>query len=147
MRDIPEQFGNLKLHCPTACESCEYFNSVHGEGTSVLILTRNRSLRDAIQRESRHGDVPVRFASSEYECSAMLNRYHPDYIVADCALGQSRIQDLCRHLSQDDRVPFTKIILTSKNEHVKDCFEGRIFGWIRKPFTFLQLRCLIGQAE
>ena len=70
-----------------------------------------------------------------------------DFVVLDCSLGTTRVQELCRHLDADLRVPFTKIILTSGSKPVQDCFEGRIFGWIKKPFTFLQLRCCLGQAE
>lgn len=147
MRDIPEHFGHLKLHCTTACEDCDYYHRVQGQGTSVLVVTRNSRLREQIEQEAQHGDVPIRFVTSEYECSALLHHYRPDYIVLDCALGASRVQAMCQHLNRDERIPFTKIILTSKSEKIRDCFEGTIFGWIKKPFTFVQLRCCLGQAE
>jgi excisionase family DNA binding protein len=147
MRDIPEQFGLLKLHCANACENCSYYHIVHGQGTLVLIVTRNQRLVEQIRAESEGGDVSLRFASGEYECSAVLDQFRPDFVVLDCSLGASRVQELCRHLAGDVRIPFTKIILTSGSESVKDCYEGQIFGWIKKPFTFLQLRCCLGQAE
>lgn len=147
MRDIPDQFGPLKLHCKTACKECEYYHQVRGVGTSVLVLARNRRQLEALERDSQGGDVQIRFAGSEYECSALITGFRPDYVVLDCAFGQSRINQLCGALSRDERIPFTKIILTSENKDVSDCHDGRIFGWIKKPFSFRELRCCLGQAE
>lgn len=147
MRDIPEQFGHLKLHCHSDCNACDYYEKVRGQGTSVLLVTRNRHLRYSMLSEARKADIIVRGASDEYECATILDEFRPDYIVLDGTFGRKRTQDICRHLSSDKRIPFTKIILTSREDFNKDCFEGRIFCWIEKPFTFAQLRCCLGQAE
>ena len=147
MRDIPEQFGHLKLQCHSNCSDCDYFEKVIGQGTSVLIVTRNRHLQHSVLGDAKKADVILQIVSDEYECAAILDKFRPDYIVVDCASGKTRTEDICRHLSNDERIPFTKIILTSRNDYNKNCFEGRIFGWIKKPFTFTQLRCCLGKAE
>lgn len=147
MRDLPEEFGHLKLHCKTDCIDCEYFHAVQGKATSVLVVTRNNRLREQVESEARGHDMVLRFVDSEYDCAAVINEFRPDYVVIDCSCGASRAREMCRHLSRDERIPFTKIILSSHSENIKDCYDGRIFGWIKKPFTFTQLRCCIGQAE
>ncbi|MBU0984621.1 MAG: excisionase family DNA-binding protein [candidate division Zixibacteria bacterium] len=143
MRDIPEQFGTLKLHCHASCTSCEYYKLMQGRGTSTLIVSRNRRLADTLQDEANDRDLILRFASSEYECGAIIDKFRPDYVVVDCSFGASRTRDICRHLSSDERIPFTRIFLTSRNADIRDCCDGEIFGWIKKPFTFTQLKdCL-----
>ncbi len=147
LREISEEFGYLTPHCHSECEDCEYYGIVRDEGTQVLIVTRNSKLRDSLTEEAEGGDVVMQFADSEYQCASILHAFRPDYVVLDCALGRNRTQEMCRYLSTDERIPFTKIILTSRSADVEDCFDGRIFGWIKKPFTFQQLRCCLGQAE
>jgi len=137
----------VKLRCQTACEDCDYFDSVPQEQTSVIIVSRNSSLCSGLEAGENDGSLHLECAASEYELSAKLNTIRPDYIVIDCSFGRSRTREICRHLAIDDRVPLAKIILASKDATLKDCYEGRIFGWIKKPFTFVQLRCCVGQAE
>jgi len=143
MREIPEQFGHLKLHCQDSCEACDYYQLMQGRGTMALILTRNRSLKGALRDEAEDTDLLLRFASSEYECASIIDNFRPDFIVIDCSLGRSRTRELCRNLGRDERIPFTRIFLAAQAPNVKDCAEGEIFGWIRKPFTYEQLKdCL-----
>ncbi|MEW5995206.1 MAG: excisionase family DNA-binding protein [Candidatus Zixiibacteriota bacterium] len=144
MRDIPEEFGHLKLYCHGNCTACEYYKVMHGRCTSALLLTRSQKLIKTLEKDASDQDVVLRFASSEYECAAIIDKFRPDFVVLDCSLGTTRTRQLCRNLSADDRIPFTRIILASRSADMKDCSEGEIFGWIKKPFTYDQLKdCLI----
>ena len=148
MRGIPEEFGHMKLRCEDDCTDCEYFQLMQGRATSALVVSRNRSLINSLKSEVDSADIKLKFASSEYECAATIDKFRPDYIIVDCSFGISRTREICHHLSNDDRIPFTRIILTSKTASVKDCCDGEIFGWITKPFSAAQLQQLVdGSAE
>ncbi len=147
MRDIPEEFGHLKLHCAGSCTSCEYYRVMHGSRTSALLLTRSRRLIRMIETKASDEEIVLRFASSEYECAAAIDKFRPDFVVIDCSLGRARTRLLCRSLGDDDRIPFTRIILASQSADIKDCTEGGIFGWIRKPFTYQQLRTCLNRDQ
>jgi excisionase family DNA binding protein len=142
MRDIPEQFGHLKLHCVIDCKHCEYYRTMSEHGTSAMIVSRNKKLEE-LATDAEEDGLTVKFASSEYECAAMVDRFRPDYVVIDCSFGAARTRDICNHLMNDDRIPLTRIILTSRSANIKDCCDSEIFGWIIKPFTLKQLRELI----
>jgi len=146
MRDIPEQYGPLKLHCQSNCTECEYYKVVVGSGTSALIVSRSRTLAEELHRHADDAELTLRFASSEYECAALIDKFRPDYVVVDCSFGAPRTRDICQYVTNDDRIPFTRIILTSKTARVKDCCDGEIFGWIKKPFTFEQLKSCLSQV-
>lgn len=143
MRDLPEQFGPLKLHCTTDCASCDYYKMMQGRGTSVLVISRNRELLKNLRERGDDADLTVRFADSEYECAMTIDKFRPDFVVIDCSLGMGRTREICYHLRNDDRVPFTRIILASQSSAIDSCCDGEIFGWIKKPFSLRQLRSLV----
>jgi excisionase family DNA binding protein len=146
MRTIPEEFGHLKIFCESTCEQCEFYQLTHSRAHSALIVSRNRRWLGSLQRQAGASDLRLSTAASEYECAAVVGRVRPDFIVLDCSLGQSRTRELCRHLVQDDRLPFTRVIMTSsKPDLVEDCRQ-EVFGWIRKPFQLQQLTEFIAGA-
>ncbi|MBC8425721.1 excisionase family DNA-binding protein [bacterium] len=148
MRDIPEEFGHLRLFCQSRCEDCEFFQLTHKQNQSVLVVSRNRSWMSDLARQALTSDLSLETASSTYECGAVIGKFRPDFIVVDCSFGTGRTKDICRHLNDDDRIPFTRIILTSRKANwAEDCAQD-VFGWIEKPFTMDQLGALIeGTAD
>jgi excisionase family DNA binding protein len=147
MREIPEEFGHLRLHCQTTCDACDYYQLMHGRGTTALMLTRSKNLAETLRQEAQDSDLLLQFASSEYECAAIVEKFRPDFIVIDCSLGKSRTRELCRSLGNDDRIPFARIILASQTTRLSDCADGEIFGWIKKPFTYEQLKGCLGRPQ
>lgn len=142
MRDIPEQFGHLKLHCDVDCEHCDYYRTMAGHGTSAMIVSRNKKLL-SLGENADDDELTVKIASSEYECAAIIDKFRPDYVVIDCSFGVARTRDMCNYLTNDDRIPLTRIILTSRSANIKDYCDSEILGWITKPFTLKQLKDLI----
>ncbi len=139
MRDIPEEFGHLRLFCQSRCEDCEFYNLTHKHSHSVLIVSRNRGWMADLARQAVTSRLRFETASNAYECGAVIAQFRPDFIVVDCSFGTSRTKDICRHLNEDDRIPFTRIILTSRQANwAEDCAQD-VFGWIEKPFTIDQL--------
>jgi len=142
MRDIPEQFGHLKLHCETDCKKCEYYMTMAHHGTSAMIVSRNKNLAKQLPGASDE-ELTIKFASSEYECAALIDKFRPDYAIVDCSFGAARTRDICHHLTEDERIPLVRIILTSRTAKMKDYCDSEVFGWIIKPFTLRQLKDLI----
>jgi excisionase family DNA binding protein len=146
-RDIPEEFGHLKLFCRTSCEECRYYQVVKEQGLNVLIITRSQSLMEELGAASRDENLRLKFACSEYDAAASIEKFRPDYVVVDCAIGIRNANELCRHLMHDDRLPITRLIIASKDSKAKEQCEQEILGWLRKPFTIADLSGFIDQLH
>jgi excisionase family DNA binding protein len=146
-REIPEQFGHLKLHCKTTCDRCDYYNVVKEQGLNVMIITRSEGLIDSLLTEDLPENFHLEFARSEYECSLAIENFRPDYIIVDCSMGARRSRELCRHLSGDSRIPLTRLIMASRDSRTKEFCENEILGWLKKPFTLGQLREFIEMLQ
>jgi len=139
MRVIPEEFGHLRLFCQSRCEDCEFYQLTHAQRRSVLIVSRNRGWTSDLVEQAAAAGLRLEIASSAYECGAVIEKFRPDFIVVDYSFGISRTKDICRHFNEDARIPFTRIILTSRQANwAEDCAQD-VFGWIEKPFTMDQL--------
>jgi excisionase family DNA binding protein len=146
-RDVPEEFGHLKLYCQSSCEDCRYFQVVKEQGLNILIVTRSQATMERLGAAARNENVHLRFACTEYDTAAAVERFRPDYVVVDCGIGLRRTNDLCRHLGDDDRIPITRLIISSKDPSAKDHCEQEILGWLRKPFTLDDLTGFIEQLQ
>jgi excisionase family DNA binding protein len=146
-REIPEQFGHLRLHCKTTCDQCDYYNVVKGQGLNVMIITRSEGLIDSLLSEGVPSNFHLEFARSEYDCSSAIERFRPDYVVVDCSLGARRSRELCHHLAADPRIPLTRLILASRDSRTREFCENEILGWLKKPFTLGQLRDFIDSLQ
>jgi excisionase family DNA binding protein len=145
MRDIPELFGLLKLQCNKACADCEYYAIAKKQGRSALIVSRDRDLIKPLEAHKDDAELTLRFASGEYDCAVILDKFRPDYVVVDYSMGAVRSRHICQHLAEDERVPFARVILTSKTVQARESCDRQVLGWIEKPFTFEQLKsCLQG---
>lgn len=148
MRDIPEEFGHLRLFCHTRCEDCDFYRLTHGrERRRVLVVSRQETWLARLADEATRTDLKLEFAASEYACGTIMEKFRPDFIVLDCSFGTNRTREICRHLNADDRIPFTRIILTSRLARWADDCEQEVCGWIEKPFTVDQLGAFIESAS
>ena len=147
MRSIPEEFGHLRLFCQTKCEDCEFYQLTHErQRRSILVVSRQENWLARLAGQASGGDLKLEFATSEYECGAVIEKFRPDFIVLDCSFGSKRTPEICRHLNEDERIPFTRIILTSRLARWTDDCAQEVCGWIEKPFTVDQLGAFIESA-
>jgi excisionase family DNA binding protein len=146
MRAIPEEFGHLKLFCQSSCEECEFYQLTHDQSCSVLVVSRNRSWLDDLRGQADHAALQIEFAGSEYECAVVVEKFRPDFIVLDASFGKSRTKSICQNLTDDERIPFARIIITSRQaKWAEDC-EREVYGWMEKPFSINQLEDFIAGA-
>ena len=140
LRDIPEEAGLLKHHCETDCEACDYYKLVSGLGLHVLFVSSDERFHRLLQREETGNELQLQFARNEYECALLIENFRPDFIIVDTSMGMRKTREVCDHLSEDSRIPFTRIVLTSTSKRYEDFCSRELFGWIRKPFTCDQLK-------
>jgi len=143
MREIPEEFGHLRLFCETSCDACDFYQLTHRQARSGLVISKSRDWLDRLSEETVDPSFQLKFASSEYEAAAIIEKFRPDYIVLDCSFGKVRTREICQLLTKDVRIPFTRIILTSPKPKWRDDCDSEIFAWIKKPFSVRQLTELI----
>ncbi|MCP4571227.1 MAG: excisionase family DNA-binding protein [bacterium] len=147
MRSIPEEFGHLRLFCETSCEDCEFYQLTHGrERRRVLVVSRQETWLVQLAEEAAGGGLKLTTAASEYACGSVIEDFRPDFIVLDASFGTIRTRDICRHLNEDARIPFTRIILTSRQARWAEECAQEVCGWIEKPFTIAQLGAFIESA-
>ena len=147
LRDIPDEFGNLHLQCQDSCDKCDYYKLVNNLGLNILIVSGNERLIGAVN--TRDEDVDRKFhiqtVRTEYDCALLIEKFRPDFVIVDCSLGAVKTREICNHIADDGRIPFTRLILTSKKNRLGDFCDREIFAWIRKPFTKKKLqRCIEG---
>ena len=147
LKDLREEIGTLTHYCTSSCTECEYYQLVKDRGPSVLIITGSDELTKNLMEANNQSYLQLKFAQSEYECAAVIENFRPDYVVVDWSLGSTKTTAICRHLSDDSRIPLTRIILTSKSRKAQDYCDQEIFGWLKRPFTLAQLRSCLGQLE
>ena len=146
-RDFPEAFGHLRLYCQSTCEECQYYEVVKEQGVNVLVITRSSALAKRLSAAGSREGFRLEAAGSEYEASAKIETFRPDYIVVDCSFGTRRTNDICDHLFDDERIPLTRLILASKDPEVKKFCDHEILGWLKKPFDARQLRGFVESID
>lgn len=145
LRDLPEGMGCLRIYCESSCTDCDYYKIVSGRGHTVILLGENRRFFRDWDHLKKIDDLQVRFAESEYECSFIIEKFRPDYIVVDCSLGKRRTATVVRNLFNDVRIPVVRIILASRTRQLEEYCDKQTCGWITKPFDIEQLRqCIMG---
>jgi excisionase family DNA binding protein len=143
MREVPGEFNHPRLHCEMECKECDYFRVMHGHAKCALVVTRNQNLRKTLEQQASDSELEFRFASSEYECSYIVEKFRPDYVVVDCSFGASRTRAICQNLRRDERIPLVRIILSSQKHREEDFCDSEAFGWIAKPFSVRQIEALV----
>lgn len=148
--EVAKIFGDehAKLCCKESCETCDYYRKVHAQRTNVLVVTDNDVLTGVLRRDGAAAPFNIETTDCEYGCSALVDRFRPDFTVVDCSLGSERTQDICAHLLQDPRIPLARIILAGKaGEFPVEC-DRAVFARILTPFSIDDIaECLSGLAE
>ena len=147
MIQLPEESGHARLHCRGACGDCEYFRVVKGQQSNVLLITSDEKMKNDIESGDVTNDFNLRQVESEYQCSMVVENFRPDYVVIDCSIGRKGCADFTRHLSEDPRIPYVKIILAGEKHEIPSECTGLIFAVMNGPFTPAEFGNLIGLAR
>ena len=134
--ELQADVGHNRVFCENTCASCEYFKRVHGQQTNVLVVTDDAGLATRLEMEAEKAgtSLNIRVSKCEYDTSALVDSYRPDYAVIDCALGNQESSDISNHLIEDPRIPFVRVILAAREDEMpKEC-NKEIFARLEKPF-------------
>lgn len=133
----------MKLYCQSVCEECDYFKHVKDQALNILIVTDDVGMLGTLDDEGIQFNLKA--TDSEYECSAIIEKFRPDFVVIDCSFHKSR--ELFQHLIHDHRIPFVKMILVPDSNNRFDFCSNKTIGHISKPLTSERLEKFIGDAS
>jgi len=125
----PQQF------CTSSCADCDYYRQVHEQEINVLVVSDDKRMTQALETDARSANLNLVVTECEYDCSAVINDFRPDYAVVDCRLGAMRSRDICNHLSQDPRIPFVRVVMAAKEGQFPTSCDKEVFARIQWPFS------------
>jgi excisionase family DNA binding protein len=148
MLRLAPEVGHQKLFCKRSCDECEYYQLVQQQTINVLVVSDNEVVAASLARDADRLPVNLHVTECEYTCSSLVESFRPDYAVIDCSIGAERSRDFVRHLKEDPRLPFVRIVLAAgKGAFPNDC-DKEVFACIETPFDAKDiLDCINGVRE
>jgi excisionase family DNA binding protein len=140
MSDLPSEAGFSGTYCKTSCDECDYYQEMMLHSINVLIVTKSADLRRRLSADASTSRFVLQFAGSEYECSAELDDFSPEYVVIDGSLPDETRASLCSHLAGDPRIPGVRIVLAVQNPCSSAANTGRhVNGALPQVFSLADL--------
>lgn len=134
MAGLGEKTGLAGVHCKDNCYDCEYFHFVNGDKINVLLVTENENLKRTIQANVSDRIV-LKFVSCEYDTSAVVHDFRPDFVIVDDSLVTSKPDEICRHLIKDPRVGGAQILLAEPGDRKRKTLQEGVCASITMPFS------------
>ncbi|MCP4582207.1 MAG: excisionase family DNA-binding protein [candidate division Zixibacteria bacterium] len=147
MIQLPAESGHARMFCKGSCDDCEYFRVVQGQRLNILVITEQENLKTELETQAKDVDFNLRLTDDGYHCSMVIENFRPDFVVIDSSIGIDRCKFFTKHLSEDPRVPYVRIILAGELSQVPSDCDKMIFAVINRPFTTGELESLIGLAR
>jgi CheY-like chemotaxis protein len=148
MSGLPEEAGFAGTYCKTTCEECPYYQEIFSRPKKVLVVTDSIQLQERLRKQSKGSKLELEFASCEYECSAVVNRFKPDFVVLDCSLPDDTCTDLRAHIAGDPRVPGVQIILANADDkRSQPLVEDGDLDQLPQTFSLLELEQRIARGR
>jgi hypothetical protein len=144
---MTDDIGHTKLFCSTDCLDCDYYRRVHLQATNVLVVTDDRTLIASLEEEKSDAPYALEISDCEYSCSALVDSFRPDYVIVDCSFGPERSADICNHLIQDPRLPYTRVVLAVEAGKSPSGCDKEVFARITRPFDVSDITECIHRAR
>ena len=144
---IPADTGHAHVFCQRTCDDCEFYRVVKGQRLNLLVITDQAELSEKLENQAGKTEFNLRLVDNEYQCSMVIESFRPDYVVIDNSLGKTRCRSFVKHLTEDPRVPYVKIILAGKIDDMPAECNKMIFAVINKPFSIEELESLMDLAQ
>jgi excisionase family DNA binding protein len=139
--------GQPGIYCEVNCPECDYYQSVHGQQTNVLVLTNDPELSRAILEADEEGGFNIRVADCGYECSVLVDEFRPDYVIIDTGLQSEEVQTIAQHLMRDPRLPFVRVVVAGESADFEfECEEG-FFGQMKRPISVQDIKKFVAPRE
>jgi DNA-binding NtrC family response regulator len=144
-RFAPDAF-HPKTFCKQTCDECDYYKEVLGQKTNVLVVTDNSKLANNLLDQAEKARFNIEVADCEYSCSMAVNHFKPDFAVVDCSLGHEASRDITRHLVEDPRVPFVRVVLAANDGEFPNECDEIVFARLERPFDIDDIDACIDGA-
>lgn len=112
-----------------------------GGSGSVLVVEDNSSVA-AFLREALEEAYTVNCAEDAASGIALLDRYHPNVVLADCLLPGRAVEDLVTHATSAG----TAVVMMSGDIEFLEHYERKGYRCLAKPFGLKVLLRTIGEA-
>lgn len=123
-----------KFFCSQRCEDCDYFREMHDKNNNVLVVTNDQILASDLLAHADEAAFNLEITDCEYDCSAIVNHFKPDFVIVDCNLGQQVSKQIINHIMKDPRIPYVRVVFAgSKNDFPREC-DRKVFARITRPF-------------
>ncbi len=134
-----------RVFCESGCAQCAYYREVHDQEINVLVITNDQALMREMRSAMAEASFNLEIADCEYSASAVLSRFKADFAFVDCSLGRRASRDIIRHLKQDPRVPFIRVVLAGNPGQAPAGCEKEIFARIERPLSLKDItECIEG---
>jgi excisionase family DNA binding protein len=130
-----KEVGHKMVFCQGSCLDCDYYRIVHKQAANVLTLSDNDILTAHLRKSADSAPFNFEFANCEYACSALVDKFRPDYVIIDCSLGDDVVRDMVTHLKEDPRIPRVRVILAVDSGKAPVECDKEVFARLEKPFT------------
>ena len=102
---------------------------------AAVVVTDDPELTQKLKLEALSAPFNLEIADCEYQCSALVNDFRPDFAFVDCSIGKEATRDISFHLAEDPRIPFVRVILAgAEGDFPVECEQG-VFARIERPFS------------
>ena len=110
----------------------------------MLVVTDSVRMRSRLTADADASMLHLEFASCEYECSAVVDDFRPEFVVVDGTFSTQACSDLCSHLANDPRIPGVRIIFAAPQGSHESVASGlNVIGQLEQPFTLMDLEHFI----
>lgn len=144
---LGSDIGHGKQFCKETCEECDYYNRVHLQSTNVLVISNNRVLKTTLPDKAEEVPINLEVTDCEYACSALVETFRPDYAIVDCSLEGKQSRDIVKHLNEDPRLPYVRVILAARSDELPTGCDREVFARIRTPFTLEDITDCINEIR
>jgi DNA-binding NtrC family response regulator len=110
--------------------------------TSVLVITRDESLRGRLEEDIDASTISLRFARSGYESATSIGTFRPAVVVMDSDLPDVRDGRLLESILGDDRIPGVKVFVARREGDAEAVGELSV-PTLDAPFSAEQIEQLV----
>ena len=146
LAELCELAGQGHAFCATDCQECPFYRACQGMATTVLVITRDGSLRRGLEKGYDPEKISLHFARSGYESSRVIGKVRPAVVVLDSELPEVREGTLPESIAHDDRIPGAKIFVASRAGD-KETVERLALPTLGAPFTARGIERLTERAR
>jgi len=143
--DLGERIGHNRQFCQATCQDCSFFRACKGLAASVLVATTDEALIGRLKAQAGSGRVVLQFARCGYECSTLVESFHPSVVVMDSGLPEVKDGRLVNSIMEDQRIPGVKVIIALRRGDQVTAPPGA--SVMSAPFTVRKIERLVQDYE